>query len=54
LMDGLSDRPIVVGEFVHGSSPSQQHLVVDINTWRQRRRRRRRKIVQRQKWRGWR
>jgi hypothetical protein len=38
-------RLIVVGEFVHGSSPSPQHLVVDIDTWR---RRRRRKIVQRQ------
>ena len=38
-------RPIVVGEFVHGSSRSRQHLVVDIDTWP---RRRRRKIVQRQ------
>ena len=44
MMDGPSDRPIVVGKFVHGSSPSRQHLVVDINTWR--RRRQRRKIVQ--------
>ena len=39
MMDGLSNRPIVVGEFVHGSSPSRQHLVVDIDTWRRRRRR---------------